>query len=87
MGVCLADTFFRIGRYVWEANKESSPLIKKKEAAPEPAAVEVPAVEEPVTGEPSDEVPEAAGLSGTADTSGLTQNGDGDEDAADAAGE
>ncbi|MDR2095342.1 MAG: PEGA domain-containing protein [Treponema sp.] len=33
MGACLAEAFYRIGRYVWEANKESSPLIKEK---PEP---------------------------------------------------
>jgi hypothetical protein len=35
MGVCLAETFYRIGRYVWEANKEGSPLIRK---TPEPEA-------------------------------------------------
>ncbi|MDR2803782.1 MAG: PEGA domain-containing protein [Treponema sp.] len=30
MGLFLAESFYRIGRYVWEANKESSPLIKKQ---------------------------------------------------------
>jgi hypothetical protein len=34
-GVFLAESFYRIGRYVWEANKESSPLIGK---SPEPDA-------------------------------------------------
>ncbi|MDR2343171.1 MAG: hypothetical protein LBD86_01405 [Spirochaetaceae bacterium] len=29
MGVCLAETFYRIGRYVWEANKAGNPLVKK----------------------------------------------------------
>ncbi|MDR2444976.1 MAG: hypothetical protein LBD44_03465 [Spirochaetaceae bacterium] len=36
MGACLAETFYRIGRYVWEANKEASPLTRE---TPEPPAV------------------------------------------------
>jgi hypothetical protein len=36
MGVFLAESFYRIGRYVWEANKESSPLIKKPPPPVEP---------------------------------------------------
>ena len=36
MGLCLAETFYRLGRYVWEANKEASPLTGK---APEPEAL------------------------------------------------
>jgi hypothetical protein len=35
-GVFLAESFYRIGRYVWEANKEASPLKKEKEPEPEP---------------------------------------------------
>lgn len=35
MGLCLVETFYRIGRYVWEANKEASPLTGK---TPEPEA-------------------------------------------------
>jgi hypothetical protein len=31
MGLFLAESFYRIGRYVWEANKEAGPLVKKKE--------------------------------------------------------
>jgi hypothetical protein len=59
MGVCLADTFFRIGRYVWEANKESSPLTKKKEAEPELAGFTGSADKEAVMDEPSGGFPEA----------------------------
>jgi hypothetical protein len=36
MGLFLAESFYRIGRYVWEANKEAGPLVKKKEPEPEP---------------------------------------------------
>jgi hypothetical protein len=39
MGVFLAESFYRIGRYVWEANKEANPLNKEKEPEPEPLPV------------------------------------------------
>jgi hypothetical protein len=39
MGAFLAETFYRIGRYVWEASKESS-LLLKKEPEKETAAEE-----------------------------------------------
>jgi hypothetical protein len=38
MGVFLAESFYRIGRYVWEANKESSPFTAK---APDTEAASV----------------------------------------------
>jgi hypothetical protein len=67
MGVCLAETFYRIGRYVWEANKESSPLIKKKpEAVPEMVS----------TPEATDEAEKTGGVPESAAE-------DGDEDAED----
>jgi hypothetical protein len=53
MGACLAETFYRIGRYVWEANKEGSPLSPKP---PEPEAAipagqgSVPVEPDPTTG-------------------------------------
>jgi hypothetical protein len=47
MGLFLAESFYRIGRYVWEANKEAGPLVKKTEppveAGTESAAIPPPA--------------------------------------------
>jgi hypothetical protein len=48
MGACLAETFYRIGRYVWEANREASPLSAK---TPEPEAA-IPAGQGGVSIEP-----------------------------------
>jgi hypothetical protein len=44
MGLFLGESVYRIGRYVWEANKEASPLIKKAEV-PKDEPSELPANE------------------------------------------
>jgi hypothetical protein len=48
MGACLLETFYRIGRYVWEANKEGSPLTGETPEPPElPATVSEASLVEP----------------------------------------
>jgi hypothetical protein len=74
MGVCLADTLFRAGRYVWEANKESSPLIKKAE--PEPADKET------AQDEPSNEIPAGTESFETTDEETNDAKPDAEEEAA-----
>jgi hypothetical protein len=47
-GVFLAESFYRIGRYVWEANKDAGPLVRKLKVPDEPepqTEIEVPPLE------------------------------------------
>jgi hypothetical protein len=76
MGLCLAESFYRIGRYVWEANKESNILVKKapepeiEDAAAPPAedAAGSPAESPAEPGGTEDSGEEGAGLSETEDS-------------------
>jgi hypothetical protein len=72
MGVFLAESFYRIGRYVWDANKEAGPLVRKPEAPDESESqpeIEVPPLESLETpaswdtepGETADSSSEASG--------------------------
>ncbi|MDR1149406.1 MAG: PEGA domain-containing protein [Spirochaetaceae bacterium] len=64
MGLCLAESFYRIGRYVWEANKESNILVKK---APEPEIEAASSTEDAAESSAEDAAESPAGLSETED--------------------
>jgi hypothetical protein len=67
MGLCLAESFYRIGRYVWEANKESSILLKK---APEIEESAASSAEDAAESTAEDAAEGAGGLGGAEDEGG-----------------